>query len=53
MAQESHKRELNRLVSEHNASLRSNIAKTFGDIGSAFVVAGSNVNLIVMQATLF
>ena len=52
MALESHKRELNQLVSEHNASLRSNIAKTFGDIASAFVVAGGNVNLIVMQATL-
>ena len=52
MAVESHQRELHGLVSERNTSLESEVAKTFGDVASAFVVAGSNVNLIVTQATL-
>jgi hypothetical protein len=52
MASESHGRELNRLVSEHNASLRSDVAKTFGDVASAFVIAGGSASLIVTQATL-
>jgi len=52
MAVESHQRELHELVSERNTSLESEVAKTFGDVASAFVVAGSNVSLIVTQATL-
>jgi hypothetical protein len=52
MAVESHQRELHELVSERTTSLESEVAKTFGDVASAFVVAGSNVSLIVTQATL-
>ena len=52
MAVESHRRELHELVSEHNTSLESEVAKTFGDVASTFVVVGSNVSLVVTQATL-
>jgi hypothetical protein len=52
MAIESHRRELNQLVSERSASLGSDVAKTFGDVASAFVVAGGGVSLVVIQATL-
>lgn len=52
MAVESHQRELHELVSERNTSVGSEVAKTFGDVASTFVVAGSNVSLIVTQATL-
>lgn len=52
MAIESHARELKQLTSERNASLPSDVAKTFGDVASAFVVAGSSASLIVTQATL-
>ncbi|KAI9467100.1 cation/H+ exchanger [Lactarius psammicola] len=52
MAVESHQRELHELVSERNTSLESEVAKTFGDVASTFVVAGSNASLIVTQATI-
>ncbi|KAH9002201.1 cation/H+ exchanger [Lactarius hatsudake] len=53
MAVESHQRELHELVSERNTSLESEVAKTFGDVASTFVVGGgSNVSLIVTQATI-
>lgn len=52
MAVESHQRELHELVSERSTSLESEVAKTFGDVASTFVVAGSDVSLIVTQATL-
>jgi hypothetical protein len=52
MAVESHGRELQQLVSEHSAPLDSEVSKTFGDVASAFVVAGGNASFIVMQATL-
>ena len=52
MAVESHRRELHDLVSERNTSLEPEVAKTFGDVASTFVVAGSSVSLIVTQATL-
>jgi hypothetical protein len=51
MAVESHKQELGRLGAEHNAS-PTEISKIFGDVASAFIVAGGNVSLIVTQATL-
>lgn len=52
MAVESHSQELRRLGAEHNASLATEISKMFGDVASAFVVAGGNVSLVVTQATL-
>lgn len=51
MAVESHTRELRQLGAEHNAPF-TEISKMFGDVASAFVVAGGNVSLIVTQATL-
>ncbi len=52
MAVEFHREELLQLGAEHNVSLASEISKMFGDVASAFVVAGGNVSLIVTQATL-
>ncbi|KAI0005096.1 cation/H+ exchanger [Russula compacta] len=52
MAVESHNRELHRLVAERNTTLASEVSKTFGDVASAFVVAGGGVSLVVTQATL-
>ena len=53
-AVESHTAELHQLGVEHNASPASEISEMFGDVGSAFVVAGGNVSLVVTvtQATL-
>lgn len=51
MAVESHKQELRRLGAEHSGSA-TEISKMFGDVASAFVVAGGNVSLVVTQATL-
>ena len=52
MAVEFHREVLLQLGAEHNVSLASEISKMFGDVASAFVVAGGNVSLIVTQATL-
>lgn len=52
MAVESHTHELYQLGTEHNASLATEMSKMFGDVASAFVVAGGNVSLVVTQATL-
>jgi hypothetical protein len=52
MAVESHTHELHQLGAEHNASLATEMSKMFGDVASAFVVAGGNVSLIVTQASL-
>ncbi|KAI0307082.1 cation/H+ exchanger [Multifurca ochricompacta] len=43
MAVQSRQRELHQLVSECNGSLGSEVAKTFGDVASAFVVAGGGM----------
>ena len=52
MAVESHKRELHRLFTDRGASLPDEVSNTFGDVASAFVVAGGNAGLVVTQATL-
>lgn len=52
MAVESHKRELEQLIAEHGTSLASDVSNTFGDVASAFIVAGGNASLVVTQATL-
>jgi len=52
MAVESHKRELQQLITERGASLDSEVSNTLGDVASVFVVAGGNASLVVMQATL-
>lgn len=52
MAVESHKRELQQLITERGASLDSAVSNTLGDVASVFVVVGGNASLVVMQATL-
>jgi len=52
MAVESHKRELQQLITEHGASLDSAVSNTLGDVASVFVAVGGNASLVVMQATL-
>jgi|SRR6266850_7475379 len=52
MAVDSHKRELDQLFTDRGASLPSEVSNTFGDVASAFVVAGGNASLVVTQATL-
>ena len=52
MAVESHNRELHQLVTERNITLAAEVSKTFGDVASAFFVAGGGVSLVVTQATL-
>ena len=52
MAVESHKRELQQLVTERGASLASEVSNTLGDVASVFVVVGGNASLVVVQATL-
>ncbi|KAH9858397.1 Sodium/hydrogen exchanger family-domain-containing protein [Lenzites betulinus] len=50
MAAVSHFDELRQLCVDHNASLGSELPKTLGDVASAFVAAGSNANIAVVQA---
>jgi hypothetical protein len=52
MAVESHKCELEQLITEHGTSLDSAVSNTLGHVASVFVVAGGNASLVVMQATL-
>jgi hypothetical protein len=52
MAVEDHHAELRALETEcGGASVRADVRKTVGDIGTAFVMAGIDANLIVMQAS--
>ncbi|KAI0638492.1 Sodium/hydrogen exchanger family-domain-containing protein [Trametes polyzona] len=50
MATDSHFEELRQLCVEHNASLGSELPKVLGDVASAFVAAGSNASIAVVQA---
>ena len=52
MAVESHAVELQLLASEKNASLGSEVMKTLGDVGSAFVAGNVNASLLILQAFL-
>ena len=52
LAVEDHHAELRALEKEcGGASVRSDVRKTVGDVGTAFVMAGIDANLIVMQAS--
>jgi hypothetical protein len=52
LAVEDHHAELRALEKEcGGASVRSDVCKTVGDVGTAFVMAGTDANLIVMQAS--
>ena len=52
MAVEDHHAELRALETEYGgASVRSDVRKTVGDVGTAFVMARVYANLLVMQAS--
>jgi len=52
MAVEDHHAELGALETEYGgASVRADVRKTVGDVGTAFVMAGIDANLLVMQAS--
>ena len=50
LAVEDHHAELRALGTEHGA-VRADVRKTIGDVGTAFVMAGIDTNLLVMQAS--
>ncbi|KAH9080283.1 Sodium/hydrogen exchanger family-domain-containing protein [Lactarius deliciosus] len=50
LAVEDHHAELRTLEEEHGA-VRADVRKTVGDVGTAFVMAGTNATLLVMQAS--
>ncbi|KAH9038327.1 Sodium/hydrogen exchanger family-domain-containing protein [Lactarius pseudohatsudake] len=50
LAVEDHHAELRMLEEEHGA-VRADVRKTVGDVGTAFVMAGVNATLLVMQAS--
>ena len=52
LAVDSHAVELQQLLVERTASLGSETIKTVGDVGSAFVAAGTNASLLILQAFL-
>lgn len=52
LAVEDHHAEVRALETEYGgASVRADVRKTVGDVGSAFVMAGIDTNLLVMQAS--
>jgi uncharacterized protein CbrC (UPF0167 family) len=53
MAVEDHHAELRALETEYGGAsvVRADVRKTVGDVGTAFVMAGIDANLIVMQAS--
>lgn len=52
LAVEDHHAELRALETEYGgSSVRADVRKTVGDVGTAFVMAGIDANLIVMQAS--
>jgi hypothetical protein len=53
MAVEDHHAEIRALETEYGGAsvVRADVRKTVGDVGTAFVMAGIDANLIVMQAS--
>jgi K+:H+ antiporter len=51
LAVEDHHAEIRALENEYGASVRADVRKTVGDVGTAFVMAGVDANLLVMQAS--
>jgi len=52
LAVEDHHAELHALEAEHGgAMVRADVRKTIGDVGTAFVMAGIDANMLVMQAS--
>ena len=50
LAAEDHHAEL-RMLEEVHGAVRADVRKTVGDVGTAFVMAGINASLLVMQAS--
>ncbi|THH14981.1 hypothetical protein EW146_g5432 [Bondarzewia mesenterica] len=50
MGVESHQVELRQLMAEKGISVASEAPRTLGDVAAAFVAAGANVSLVVLQA---
>jgi hypothetical protein len=51
LAVENHHAEIRTLETEHGGAVRADVRKTVGDVGTAFVMAGLDTNLLVMQAS--
>ncbi|KAI0082517.1 hypothetical protein K474DRAFT_1633757 [Panus rudis PR-1116 ss-1] len=51
MAPESHVSELRSLITERNISMGSEVPKTLGAVGAAFVATNANTSLLVLQAS--
>ncbi|CAL1700243.1 unnamed protein product [Somion occarium] len=51
MALESHTSELRELIIERSISMGSDVAKTLGPLGAAFVATNANTSLLVLQAS--
>ena len=51
VATESHRQELAKMAEENGATLSSETIKTFGEVATSFIVAGSSASLLVVQAT--
>ena len=53
LAVDDHHAELRALEAEHGggAAIRADVRKTIGDVGTAFVMAGFDANMLVMQAS--
>ncbi|KII94608.1 hypothetical protein PLICRDRAFT_33408 [Plicaturopsis crispa FD-325 SS-3] len=51
LAVESHQAELRDLIAAKGGSVSSELPKTLGDVGAAFVASGSTASLLILQAT--
>ncbi|KAJ3537151.1 hypothetical protein NM688_g6731 [Phlebia brevispora] len=50
LAVETHASELRQLLTEKGATMSSDLLKTLGDLGAAFVAANANAGLLILQA---
>ncbi|KAF5387678.1 hypothetical protein D9615_000754 [Tricholomella constricta] len=50
MAVESHKVELQQVITEAGASIGSSVSKTVGDVGAALVASNATASLLILQA---
>lgn len=52
MAVETHKKELQKLISSKGTPIGSAVPKTLGDVGAALVASGTSASLLVLQAAV-
>lgn len=50
MAVESHEAELKQIVAHGGSSIGTEVRKALGDAAAGFVMAKTNVNLVIVQA---